>query len=243
MKKNCCLFFAFTVLFAQQLIGQSANDSHYNNWFTYFAQYKFSPRWGMHLDVQFRADDKVQRIRQSLLRAGAQYFVRPDLNVTLGYAYVNTYSASASNYFTEHRIWQQLIYNQSFGKNGMTHRLRLEQRFVENPVAENDDYSTGHRIRYFNRVIFPFGKNPDAKAGPYAALQDEVFFNFASSGINKNVFDQNRLLVAFGILYQKHTRLEIGYMNQWLNPSAGEDVSNHMLHFSVLQTLNFGGGA
>lgn len=240
--KNLLLTLAFCISLTQNLAAQTTNTSNYNNWFTYFAQYRFDPRWAMHLDVQFRADDAVQRVNQSLLRAGAQYFFRPDLNVTLGYAYVNTFSSSASDYLTEHRIWQQLIYNQSFGNVNMTHRLRLEQRFVENPAVEKGDYNTGHRVRYFNRTILPMGNNPNAKAAPYLALQNEAFVNFASSAINKNVFDQNRLLVAFGMLYEKHTRLEIGYMNQWINPASGGNVTNHILHFSVLQTLNFGTG-
>jgi hypothetical protein len=240
--KNKLLTLAFIFSFAQNLAAQMpASVSNYNNWFTYFAQYKFGPRWAMHLDAQFRADDQVQRINQSLLRAGAQYFFKPNLNVTLGYAYVNTYTANAFDYFTEHRIWEQLIYSQNFGKTNMTHRLRLEQRFVENLASELGEYFKGHRLRYFNRTIFPLGKKQPPKAAPYLALQNEVFVNFASDDINKNFFDQNRLLVALGILHQKHTRLEIGYMNQFINPASGENVTNHILHFSVLQVLDFGG--
>jgi len=130
--KNKLLTLAFILALAQNLAAQRVDASNYNNWFTYFAQYKFGPRWAMHLDFQFRADDKVQRVNQSLLRTGAQYFFKPNLNLTLGYAYVNTYGAGVFSYFTEHRIWEQLIYNQNFGRTNMTHRLRLEQRFVEN---------------------------------------------------------------------------------------------------------------
>jgi hypothetical protein len=195
----------------------------------------------MHLDFQFRADDTVQRINQSLLRAGAQYFFKPNLNVTLGYAYVNTYSANVGDYFMEHRIWEQLIYNQSFGRTSMTHRLRLEQRFLEDISTDKREFNSGHRLRYFNRTIFPLGKKQPPKAAPYLALQDEVFVNFASPDINSNFFDQNRLLVALGILHQKHTRLEIGYMNQFLDPASEGNVTNHILHFSVLQVLDFEG--
>lgn len=231
---------AFAILLAGRLAAQTTTSSNYNNWFTYFAQYKLHKRWAVHLDVQFRADDKVQRINQSLLRAGAQYLIRPDLNVTLGYAYVNTYSEGAFAYFTEHRIWQQLLYSQAFGKTNMTHRLRLEQRWVEKAGFEPGKYNSGHRLRYFNRTIFPLHQKDRPKAAPYLALQNEVFLNFASPDINDNVLDQNRLLLAVGILHQKHTRLEIGYMNQWLNPASGDNATKHILHFSVLQVLDFG---
>lgn len=241
MKNLFCILF-FSALLSGNLSGQTTPVSNYNNWFTYFGQYKLHSRWAVHFDAQFRADNKVQRVNQSLLRAGAQYFFQPNLNVTLGYAYVNTYSESAFAYFTEHRIWEQLLYNQAIGKTTMIHRLRLEQRFVENLASEEDQYNTGHRLRYFNRTIFPLGKKSNAKAAPYIALQDEIFINFASPDINKNAFDQNRFLIALGILHQKHTRLEIGYMNQLLNPASGENVTKHILHFSILQVLDFGRG-
>jgi hypothetical protein len=238
--KNLLSILIFSALLSGNLAGQTTPTSNYNNWFTYFGQYKFHPRWAAHVDVQFRADNKVQRVNQSLLRAGAQYFFQPNLNVTLGYAYVNTYSESAFTYFTEHRIWEQLFYNQAIGKATMFHRLRLEQRFVENLTNEPDKYFSGHRLRYFNRTIFPIGKKQNEKAAPYLALQDEIFINFASPDINKNTFDQNRFLIAFGVLHQKHTRLEIGYMNQWINPASGENVTKHILHLSILQVLDFG---
>lgn len=241
--KNKILLSIFIATLAGKLAGQTAPDnSNFNNWFTYFAQYKFSPRWAMHADIQFRTDNEVAFTRQSLLRAGAQYFFRPDLNVTLGYAYVNTFSNNIIGSFKEHRIWQQLLYNQMLGKTNMTHRVRLEQRFVENLASESGDYFNGHRLRYFNRTIFPLGKKQRPKAAPYLALQEEVFLNFASDDINKNFFDQNRLLVAFGILHEKHTRLEIGYMNQLVNPAVGQNVTNHILQLSVLQVLDFSGG-
>lgn len=240
--KHYSLTIFFVMLLAGKLIAQTMTASNRNNWFTYFAQYKFSPNWGMHLDVQFRANDNLERINQSLLRTGVQYFFRPNLHVTLGYAYVATYNASAFDYFKEHRIWQQMLYNHSLRKANMTHRLRLEQRFVENLVSESGEYFKGHRLRYFNRTIVPLGKKQPVKAAPYLALQEEVFLNFAAADINKNVFDQNRLLLALGILHQKHTRLEIGYMNQFVNPFVGKNVTNHILHFSVLQVLDFDRG-
>src|SRR5690606_27110236 len=98
---------------------------------------------------------------------------------------------------------------------------------------------SGHRLRYFNRTIFPLHRKERPKAALYLALQNEVFLNVASPDINKNVFDQNRFLLAIGILHQKQTRLEIGYMNQWLNPASGDNVTKHILHFSVLQVLDF----
>ncbi|MBX2889469.1 MAG: DUF2490 domain-containing protein [Saprospiraceae bacterium] len=238
MKHQTLLFLA-VVFCSSNILAQAPTQSNYNNWFTYFGTYKLSPRWGMHFDAQFRTDDKVARANQSLLRAGVHFYAKPALLATLGYAYVTTYSPNAFDYFTEHRVWQQLLYNQPIGQATMTHRFRLEQRFVENLAPESDDYRKGHRFRYFNRVVLPLGKKQLPRAAPYLALQNEVFLNFASADINSNVFDQNRLLIALGIFNEKQTRLELGYMNHHINPAPGNKVTRHILHFSLLQWLNF----
>ncbi len=215
------------------------HDYYFVNWFTYFGQYRLSPHWGIHTDIQFRMDDKVHRTNQSLLRIGLQHLLSPTTNLTLGYALIGTYSASSGAYFGEHRLWQQYMHTARMGASvSMTHRLRLEERWVGRSDAGNG-WRNGFRLRYFNRTIIDLSVKAPSRARPYLALQNELFLNGASCDINPNLFDQNRLLIAIGVLHQKHTRLEIGYMNQYINPPGNTDVVNHVLHFSLLQWLDF----
>ncbi len=242
--------FLSTQLFAQTIPSEKTVQNH-QNWFTYFGQYKLSEKWGIHTDVQFRMDDAVKFSRQNLLRAGLIHYINPKLNFTTGYAYINSLQGAVPNrltptprYTTEHRIWEQLIYAHRPANLNMTHRFRLEQRFAEILRIAPDDrnfseYVYGNRFRYFNRTIFDLTKNPEKENVFYIALQDEVFMNVASPDINKNIFDQNRFLAAIGVFHDKKTRLELGYMNQLINPQAGPNVMNHIFHVSVLQTLDF----
>ena len=234
----CCLFF----LKIQNSGNAQGVRQNFANWFTYFGQYKTSARWGLHFDGQFRADDKIERINQSLVRLGGQYYLNPATTLTLGYAFINTYNNSAEAYFTEHRLWQQYMHGHRMGAAAsMTHRLRFETRFVEKPATGTDTlWATGYRLRYFNRTLFPLGKSAEARLRPYVAIQNEVFFNIASPDLNENLFDQNRLLLAFVFLHAGLTRLELGYMFQYINPSGNTDVLNHILHFSILQALDLG---
>jgi hypothetical protein len=216
-----------------------AIEHRYLNWFTYFAQYRLSKHWSIHVDAQFRTDGKVHQTQQSLLRAGLQYLLSANTNLTLGYALIGTYSAAANGYFGEHRLWQQYLHTSSLGTGVlMTHRLRLEERWVGSTDGSGGRRN-GFRLRYFNRTIINLSKRETAWARPYLALQNELFINSASPDINPHTFDQNRLLIAVGVLNNRHTRLELGYMNQYLNPPGRVDIANHILHFSLLQTLNF----
>jgi hypothetical protein len=215
------------------------------NWFTYFGQYKFSPKWGMHLDMQFRMDEDAARANQTLLRTGLQYYPGKNTSITIGFADIHSYNKGLNAYVPEDRIWEQFLVNHPLSKRiTMTERFRLEQRFVGHLVSENnqinrlDDFY-GNRFRYFNRTLFNL-TDPEKKNILYAALQDEVFLNFGASDINPHVFDQNRLLLALGIWTGKHTRYEIGYMNQYLHPKTAPNVGNNILHLSILQNVNFG---
>jgi len=235
-------FLLFFFLSLSSAVAQKL-DQRYTDWFTYFGQYKLPARWGVHLDAQFRTDGQVQRVNQSLLRIGAQYYLRPSTTLTLGYALVNSYNTNVEAYFTEHRVWQQYMHQMHLGNAvSMTHRFRLEQRRVErlgqNSVP-NPDWVMGGRVRYFNRTVFNLTERTDARFRPYFAAQNEFFINFAASNINRNTFDQNRLLLALGFLHGGHTRFEVGYLNQYVNPPGNAEVVNHVLHFSILQFLDF----
>jgi len=244
------LFLSFQA-FAQAVQPASGKTiQNHQNWFTYFGQFKLSDNWGIHTDVQFRMDEDVKFAKQNLLRAGLIRYFNPNLNFTTGYAYINsqgalpTWGGTLNYYATEHRIFEQLIYAHKPANLSMTHRFRVEQRFLEKfRIAPNDgietDHVYGNRFRYFNRTILNLTRSAEAKNPFYVALQDEVFMNFASPDINQNFFDQNRFLVALGVFHDKKTRLELGYMNQLTNPQTGPNVMNHIVHVSVLQTLDF----
>jgi hypothetical protein len=245
MYKITVLWLAFFWASGLKSVQAQQTTQQRSSWFTYFAQYKFAPQWGMHLDAQFRMDENVQRSNQSLLRVGLQYYPQKNMSVTLGFASIEAFNKGFDLYVPEKRIWEQFLVNHPIGQFNMTHRFRLEQRFVDRYVRDNnnipveDGLNKGHRFRYFNRTLWNLTPK-EKKNVLYAALQEEVFFNFAADTVNKNTFDQNRLLLALGVWYDHHTRLELGYMNQWSNPASGANVSNHIVHFSVLQVLNFG---
>ncbi len=150
-----CLTF-FTLGFSQQL------KQDQRVWFAYAGQYKVSNHWGYHIEAQFRMDNQLEQNQQNLFRLGAVYFLSESQNITSGYALVNTFNQTADDFFKENRLWEQYQVNHKWhnGKNSMTHRFRLEQRWVEkiglvadNVISMGFDYQ--NRLRYLNRnVIF-----------------------------------------------------------------------------------------
>ncbi len=81
----------------------------------------------------------------------------------------------------EHRLWEQLVISHPLFHSSLSHRFRLEQRFLARSVIDNNslknngnDYA--NRFRYFFRTMLPFGKALQPKTF-FAAVQNEVMVN------------------------------------------------------------------
>lgn len=219
-----------------------AHNSH--GWYMYFGDHPLkSSRWGLHLEGQWRRHDTLPRPQQLLLRPAINYEVHKNLVLTGGYAWVSTHRYGEYPVrvpFPEHRIWQQALVKHAIGKVQLSHRYRLEQRFLgeQTPLPDGsrrlDRYRYENRFRYMFRVLRPL-------KGKYSlALYDEMMLNFGHN-VAANVFDQNRAYAAIAYNLPRSSRLEVGYMNQMLQQRNGRIFeSNHTLQVAVFSTMRFG---
>jgi len=244
MKKY--LYIILIVLFWTKPISSQNYKEHGATWLAYTGQYKFSPKWGMHLEAQIRMDEIVRLSRQNLFRIGAIYYVNPKLNFAMGYGLINTYNSTYANYFSESRIWEQTTYTIPWRekKNVMTNRLRIEQRFVDHLAKVKNEVKTDvvnyqNRVRLLNRHTFSLVNSEALHGSLYLFVQDEVFVNIGTNNINKSVIDQNRAAIGFGILYGGNTRFELSYMNHFVNPYKSAATMNHTVVFAITHNLNF----
>jgi len=235
----CCFFVTAFQLNAQTMVQDQ------RIWFAYAGQYKVAENWGYHIEAQFRMDNQLEQNLQNLYRIGAVYFISPSKNLTFGYALVNTFDSGKEQFFKENRAWEQYQYNKKWheNKNTMSHRVRLEQRWVGtlgtvdgNVVSMGSNYQ--NRLRYLNRNLFHITNLKATDEEIYAVLQNEIFVTLGDNKVNSNIFDQNRFLIGLGLNYNNHIRLEVGYMNHFVNSNAKADVMNHTVSISLIQNLN-----
>ena len=144
-----------------------------------------------------------------MLRTGIGYnLTENNNNVLLGYGFIyNEPYLEGTNdktNFNEHRIYQQFITRQEFGRVGMQYRYRFEQRFFE------DDFRL--RLRYFLSLNIPLNHKQMTNKTVYLSGYNEIFLNTESS-----YFDRNRLYGGFGYQFSQFVRTEIGVMNQSTN--------------------------
>lgn len=197
-------------------------------WFFFINSTRLNNKWGVHFDLQLRSHHQLDGFRNLLLRPGLTYYIKPNQNVTAGYLYTPSYiktAGSNSLTLTEHRAWEQYIISHKAFTGNLGHRFRLEQRFIE---KMNKDKVFAQRFRYFFRYVQPLGKTEGAfEKGPFAALQNEVFFNIQNKqNTNGYLFDQNRAYLAAGYRFSKKTDVEAGYMNIFGKGAATNNVNN-----------------
>jgi hypothetical protein len=188
-----------------------SQKSEIGNWFIYFGNQKINQNWNWHNEVQYRNYDFIGDTNQLLLRTGMGYnLTENNNNVLLGYAFVNTqkYILNSDQKLesNEHRIFQQFITKQNFGRFYFLHRYRVEERFLP------DDFQV--RLRYFLNVNLPLNKKTLDKNAIYLSTYNEIFVN-----TEKPLFDRNRIYAALGFVLNKNFKIEAGFMSQILEQS------------------------
>ncbi|MDA1313459.1 MAG: DUF2490 domain-containing protein [Acidobacteria bacterium] len=217
----------------------------------YFGDHSFGDGpWGLHFDGQYRRQGIGQQWQQLLLRPGVNYDLTDKLQASGGYAFIKShpYGDYPAAFTTpEHRIWQQFIVRQKLGKVGLTHRYRVEQRFVGVKVPDEsgegrlDRFSFRNRFRYFLKGVVPLSRDSAGSTKYYVGLYNELMVNFGSE--TRNIFDQNRAYAALGTRLPGLGNLEVGYLQQTVQQRNGRVVEyNHTLQVGIFSTLPFGRG-
>jgi len=222
------LFLSLLLLFMVTAGLHAQTQSQSSGWLFLLNNTKISEKWGMYADVQVRSADKWANVRNLLIRPGVTYYLNAKNEFTLGYLLNETFihaDGAPKNTLTEHRIWEQYLFKHKLGTVSASHRLRLEQRFIERNAPDN---LFAQRFRYFFRFIIPLKKEAkNFERGVFVALQNELFFNVQHKNeLNGKLFDQNRAYGALGYRFSKRLDVEAGYMNQSIKGATNNTANN-----------------
>ena len=168
------------------------------------------------LEGQGRFGNNSSQFSQGMVRAGLGYTVMDKVSVWLGYAFIPTEEPFAKKPFDEHRIWQQVLWNDKFADITLTSRSRLEERFMETGS------DVGWRFRQMFKASVPMAYDFSF------VLSDEYFANINKTNYGADEgFDQNRAFAGIGYNFDKNIKTEIGYMNQYIRkPNSADRMSD-----------------
>lgn len=214
MKINLSLFLLF-FMFINSLNAQGPDEDQLGAWYMYFWNTEFkNSNWGLQGDYQYRDWRGLGDREQLLLRSGVTYSpTDSNIKFTLGYANITSgrYGTEIDAPVSENRIYQEALFSQMIWKRMLlTHRIRYEQRFVE-----DQDFRTRYRYNLF--INIPLSGNQLDKGTPYIAFYNEIFINGERKISDENsvdFFDRNRTYLGIGYALTNEIRFQLGWMEQ-----------------------------
>ncbi len=226
-------------LSASLMTGLSA-QSQFSGWLASFNTIKIDNKISVRADLQIRSTDNITQLQGILLSSGLIFKCNTHLSVTAGYSFATNKKVinNISGYTPEQRIWQQLLYTHTLKSITISHRTRIEERFIEKTIIynnhfKNDGSGYATRLRYFIRNMMPLQKEVIFTTGLFAVLQEEVMANIGNkAAVNGKFFDQNRLYIASGYRFSSKTDLEIGYMYQYVSKKGATFTNNHIIQLA-----------
>lgn len=234
---------ALLVVWVPRSAGAQARQTReqLNAWLALNTEVQLSPKWYIDGDLSIRRSGPVDEMAQILPRVSLRFQPMSPLRFSWGYAFVETWpygKLPVAYRAPEHRMWEQVQLGQSIGRVGVTHRYRLEQRWLGHVVEESGDTHVAdwvrtNRVRYRALATIPLQGRTLDDGEYYATAGDEVFINWGAN-IQRNVLDQNRLQASLGRRFSKSLRLELGYLEQLIQKSDGRRLErNHTIVLGV----------
>ena len=237
----------FSMFLACSFIGTSQKqiETHQNSWWNVSSTFKITNNVSISGLYSWRRYDFVNTWQQSLARIGFNYKVNDKFTFTPGYDWVVTFPYKKGYDFKEHRIYEQFLIKNTVGRIHVSHRYRLEQRFLENiKLNDNNEYvSDGTRFRQRTRyrltLTIPLNHFKMEDKTLFLSVFDEVFVNFGK-GASKKPLDQNWFNAALGWKFNNSTSIKIGYQNQYFIGGNGIDIEkNHIFSFAFNHNFDF----
>lgn len=189
----------------------NAQKTDTGNWYIYFGSQPINKKWNWWNEVQYRNYNFAGDLQQLLLRTGIGYNLSENNNnILLGYGFIHsqrylpgTKDKTGSD---EHRVYQQFITRQNFGRMYIQHRYRIEERFIPNDFRVRFRYFLALNIAVTNKTMLPNTL--------YVSAYNEIFVNSKSP-----FYDRNRAYGAIGYVINKSLKAEFGFMSQRLEQS------------------------
>jgi len=214
-------------------------------WFSITSNLKMTQRTTLILEGQFRQAGNFDPM-QYQFRTGVDVMLNKHFSIApIGYVYTWNYKygeqpAAFEN--NEHRIWEQVAYKHHVGRFNISHRVRLEQRFVQvHTDKEGEIIDEGYDV-YLNRARYRFMATVPfnhAKVEPktyFGSFYEEVFYSWGDI-VTFNEPDQNRIFAGVGYQVNSPLSIQAGFLYQMLIKANGAKQENNV-GVQVMLTYN-----
>ncbi|WP_139922322.1 DUF2490 domain-containing protein [Hymenobacter sp. DG01] len=242
MKKILLLLGGWALTFSGYGQATRLNDRNTLGWMVYSGDHKLAEKWALHTEYQWRRVNLLRAPQQQLARLGLVRTLTARVTISGGYTYFQThrygsYPTVPARPEPEHRLYQDVSLKDPLGRLTLTHRLRLEQRWLGTRAEEGQgpvqDWVFQNRIRYQLTGQFPL-QGPTVEDNEwYLNAFDELFIGFGRN-VGDNVFNQNRLSGGLGYQFRDNAKVELNYLHQ-ISQHAEPDAASGRPVFEINQ--------
>lgn len=194
------LLFVFSVSNAQ------TKPINYNMWYQYLMNAKLDDKMTLTALSQYRSFDMLLDARLFVAAAYVDYSIDKKISVGGGGMFLLLESYDKNNNKkerSEKRIFQQATIADNIGRTLISHRFRIEERFLNNP----NEFIV--RLRYLTSFRIPLNKATE-KQILYGIIKNEIRI----SAIKDKPFDSDRITIGTGFNLSKKSALEINLISQ-----------------------------
>jgi hypothetical protein len=220
--KNSLFYILVSLMLANTSIAYAIEEDS-RLWQTLIVEGSITKKVRWYAEVQGRWKDDFKNFDQLLLRPALNYALSEKATLWLGYVNAETKTINGHTY--EDRWWQQFQYASKYDDVSWLSRSRIEQRHLDT------GNKTAYRFRQQFRASWPLNGRNDLSY----LVWDESFWNIKDTQwAGDGGFNQNRLFAGLMWKYTPSSRLEIGYLNQYINGSNNApDQMNHVLSSTI----------
>jgi len=229
MQKIICTHY-FLLVFGFSTYAQSNEGTTEQLWLDFTPHFKINERFEYYGDASLRVIFVENRIFTLAARPSARYHLNSIVELQGGIGFFYSFLDNISNQL-ELRPWQGVrIHWPTFGRIGIKHSLKLEERLLWE--TETWDFDPALRFRYKLGGRIPF----DQSRSFYLSLFGEAFAN--GGGENAAIL-RNRMRGYFGLGYKRNEMwtVELEYILQRSRGNTEEDfsVSDNIFKLKVLK--------
>lgn len=184
---------------------QKTPENSLGAWYMLDATHTVSNKIDIKTGVQLRSYEIFDNINLLFVYTGINYKISKNTTFTLTYGYLDidrTFTDIGFPHLYENRVYEQLSYKHKLNKLPISHRLRIEHRFLN--FAHKLD--TKHRLRYCLGSKIPLTEDS------FLIANNEFFAN-----LKKDTDTENRFYAALGWNISKTDNIQLGYLNHKIN--------------------------
>lgn len=217
----CFYFQAFSCVFARY-------ENDFGLWTAINGTIPIGSKFENKFQISPRFLDNATGFNQFIIHELLGYKFNKHLSFYQGYAWSTYY---IPRFIREQRPYNDLVVSHNVDKFSFEHRLRLEERFIQ------DVDGVSLRARYRLKGLYPLGKSKKWSL----VFFDELFFNLNSphNGPNSGI-DQNRIYAGILRKLTDNFSIEGGYqLQQRLTPGPNNPYKADLLNHFLVIYLNY----